>query len=294
MTIPPLRLVPAFWQETFDQFLDGIRENALLSSPYVGQKPIEQLCQNLQRRGIAETVQLTLLTTISEENLRRGGVDAAALMQLCKEIPHTRLIHLPHLHAKVYLADTHIAVITSANLTHSGLYRNYEYGIWLQEPEVVRQIRADLLAYAALGAEIEKEILPEIRRHTERVHALEKQIGEQRDPLLQEAIQRALQRATQPVLEARARAVSENRIFAATVLYVLEREGPLTTPQLHQFIQAIHPDLCDDSVDRVIRGVHFGKRWKHMVRNAQQYLKRKGKVSFDGTYWKITSRRGTP
>ena len=44
------------------------------------------------------------------------------------------------------------------------------------------------------------------------------------------------------------------------------------------------------SIDRVIDGVHFGKRWKHYVRNAQQFLKRTGRVYYDGDRWHMTQR----
>jgi len=41
-------------------------------------------------------------------------------------------------------------------------------------------------------------------------------------------------------------------------------------------------------VDRIIGDVHFGKKWKHYVRNAQQYLKRHGEIEFDGERWHLT------
>jgi hypothetical protein len=34
--------------------------------------------------------------------------------------------------------------------------------------------------------------------------------------------------------------------------------------------------------------VHFGKKWKHYVRNAQQYLKTHGEIRFDGSCWHMT------
>jgi hypothetical protein len=37
----------------------------------------------------------------------------------------------------------------------------------------------------------------------------------------------------------------------------------------------------------VIDGQRFGKRWKHDVRNAQQYLKRQGIIVFDGRKWQL-------
>ena len=44
-----------------------------------------------------------------------------------------------------------------------------------------------------------------------------------------------------------------------------------------------------DGVDRVIYGVHFGKKWKHHVRNAQQQLARQGRiVRQDDGRWTLT------
>jgi hypothetical protein len=53
-------------------------------------------------------------------------------------------------------------------------------------------------------------------------------------------------------------------------------------------VQQIHPDLCDDSIDRVIDGMNFGKKWKHHVRSAQQALKREGVVLFDNGTWRLS------
>lgn len=87
------------------------------------------------------------------------------------------------------------------------------------------------------------------------------------------------------VLKSRAQGTTTHRIFSDTVLYLLEEKGPLTTAELNPLIQQIHPDLCDDTIDRVIDGVHFGKKWKHHVRNAQLNLKRKNLIVSDGQHW---------
>lgn len=76
-------------------------------------------------------------------------------------------------------------------------------------------------------------------------------------------------------------------VFAKTILYLLTRYGPLSTDQLHSKIRAIHPDLCDDTVDRVIDGKSFGKKWKHAVRSAQQQLKKRSLVTLEGEHWHL-------
>jgi len=44
------------------------------------------------------------------------------------------------LHAKIYMADQKVAIITSANLTKGGTASNYEGGIWVNDPIVLRDI----------------------------------------------------------------------------------------------------------------------------------------------------------
>ena len=53
-------------------------------------------------------------------------------------------------------------------------------------------------------------------------------------------------------------------IFGRAVLYALRRRGAMTTVEIHDVVRRLLPDLCDDRVDRVIGGVSFGKKWKHM------------------------------
>ncbi|MGB9178477.1 MAG: hypothetical protein WCB68_04450, partial [Pyrinomonadaceae bacterium] len=57
---------------------------------------------------------------------------------------------------------------------------------------------------------------------------------------------------------------------------------------LHNMIEVIHPDLCDNSIDRVIDGKRFGKKWKHAVRTAQQNLKKKGLIILDSGRWSVS------
>ena len=61
--------------------------------------------------------------------------------------------------------------------------------------------------------------------------------------------------------------------------------GPMATSVLHPLISEIHPDLCDDTLDRVIDGRRYGKKWKHAVRTAQAHLKSRGVIGFDGRSW---------
>ena len=65
------------------------------------------------------------------------------------------------------------------------------------------------------------------------------------------------------------------------MLYILAL-GALPTTELHPSIQETFAGpLCDDSVELVIDGQYFGKRWSStLFKNAQQYLNCTGQIVF--------------
>lgn len=275
-----LEVVPARWQSTFDHLITTIQGHGILAAPYITMPPIQRIVQLLPHRG----VQLDILTDLS--SIVKGFTDPRALLHLLKECPRTRIWYLPHLHAKVYIADEREAIVTSANLTEYGLNRNYEYGVRITDPGIVRRIREDLLEYKDLGNVIPREELERLIPVAERLDELRQRMEREVQQAFTE-VQHQVEIIKTQLMEIRADRKTTNGIFADTILYLLRRYGPLTTAQLHPLIQQIHPDLCDDTVDRVIKGVHFGKLWKHYVRNAQQTLRRQGRIRFDGQRWQL-------
>ena len=99
--------------------------------------------------------------------------------------------------------------------------------------------------------------------------------------------EQSLRKAQDRLLRVRLSGGPIHTVFARTVEYLLRAYGALPTESLHQFIKEIHPDLCDDSVDRVIDGKRFGKKWKHAVRTAQQQLKKRGVVHYEDRLWSL-------
>jgi phosphatidylserine/phosphatidylglycerophosphate/cardiolipin synthase-like enzyme len=84
-------------------------------------------------------------------------MDLDALTDLGKGVAGFRLTHLPSLHAKIYVADRKMAIVTSGNLTEGGLRGNLEYGVALRDDNLAGQIRSDIEAYASLGATVPVE-----------------------------------------------------------------------------------------------------------------------------------------
>lgn len=275
------------WAAEFDAFGHSIRERALLVTPFIAREPLERMAEILEK---SPPPQVDILTNLAVDSMLQGTIDLDAIVSFCQWNPLTTVRHLPGLHAKVYVADDHLAIVTSGNLTYAALHRNYEYGIRITDGDMVRKIAQDLQEYGSLGSAV---ALPEL----EQVAAIAKTLRAGYEDTVRAArgeVSREFERQREAVRESlrsiRAQAgESTNSIFARTILYLL-KDNSLTTPQINAAIAAIHPDLCDDSIDRVINGVSFGRRWKHMVRNAQLHLRRGGLIQRAGRSWILAAK----
>lgn len=281
-------LLESPWTETFRQLVTEAEDNLMLVSPFIKRSKTGEILSELRRRSVQNSVRVVVLTDLRPESALNGSMDLEALVELSHNLPNFDLTHLPSLHAKVYVADRRMAIITSGNLTDSGVSGNIEYGVAFTDEAVVGEIRKDFEMYSLLGAKVSPEevgaLLDEMRELKDLFKKAEQTIRTQ----ARKAFKQKLQATHVQLLRHRAKGKTTNSIFSETILFLLAK-GPLRTIELHPLIQRLHPDICDDSVDRIIDGVNFGKKWKHHIRNAQQFLKREGKIRYDGLRWHIVS-----
>ena len=209
---------------------------------------------------------------------------------LMDAVSATVIWHLPGLHAKVYIADGKAAIITSANLTAGGLFRNYEYGVCVSRRALASRVRNDLLRFAELGGRIDRDALTIYARVADELRSVLREQRRSITQTIQKRFDAISRQADEHLIRQRLRGGSMHTVFTRTIEYLLACEGPLTTVELHPRIAAIHPDLCDDSIDRVIDGKRFGKKWKHAARWAQQELKRQGRATYDGKLWRLVPK----
>ena len=219
----------------------------------------------------------TLILTNLGNGYRSGdSLNVAALIEFADEVQSASVTHLSSLHAKAYIADSHAAIITSANLTHYGLNKNLEYGVLFHDEPSVNHLRNEFEGYASQGTVFPRDTLSRIALESEQLNAARKEAQGSINQEVKSRINKLEQKSK--LYEARAQGNSTNGILADAILFLIKQHGPLSTVALHPRIQRLHPDICDDTIDRVIGDVHFGKRWKHYVRNAQQGLKRRGQI----------------
>jgi len=266
---------------TFDALITQVSKSLIICSPFIGRGPCERIALNLQRRNVAN-IPVLLLTDLSRDNMLSGVTDVGAIAGLCDALPHTEIRFLPNLHAKVYVADERCAVVTSANLTDAGLYRNHEYGMYINESGLVKQVTADITQYASLGSPIHLLQLRQFERIVNELKELKVETEKQFKTNLRKEFDKKMRAAGEEVLRVRAESLSQHSAFAETILFLL-KQGPKDMKTLYTAVQNIHPDLCDDSVKLIIKGnVWNQERWHHQVREAVLTLRRKNRIKHEG------------
>ena len=278
-------LIKSPWADAFAEFGRSAHSRVILATPFIGSGPLSDLAGFFDS---TKPPQVELITNLSEDSLFQGTVNSEAIANFCRSLPDVEVRHLPGLHAKVYVADDHSAIITSGNLTQASLNRNYEYGVHVTEKALVQQIAEDVQEYASLGSRVNIVELDELSEITKVVRSKYAETLRSSRESARKEYQEGMELTRTALMNLRAKpGETTHSIFARTILHVLKR-GPLSTSEMQPMIQAIHPDICDDSIDRVINGVNFGRKWKHMVRNSQVYLRRQGRIEFNQKKWQLT------
>lgn len=265
--------------DTFIEFGRSINRSCFLCSPYMTLAPVRALVKSFQERQIEDRVQVRVLTDISLPNIIEGATDIGALVYLHDHLPNVQVTYLPRVHAKVFLADDSFAIVGSANFTDGGAFRNYEYGLGVREASLVQQIGQDIRRYASLGGEATPQRLKELEQQVLPLREAAREAKKAWERAAVAALGQQERAVEDSLIRIRVEGRSVNAIFSDTLLYLLGR-GPLRTTELNAEIQHIHPDLCGEA-DRVIDGVHYGKKWKHQVRGAQVSLERQGRIIYD-------------
>lgn len=217
-----------------------------------------------------------------------GSLDLSAVEQLLQVAPKSALWHVPRFHAKVYVADGARAIVTSGNLTGGAFYGNVECGLLVDDPLALEAIEGLFQDCRATGAAVGQVQLANYAAVASKARERYARQLKTTDSRLRRAFRRALLVAEDELIRLRLAGGPIHAVFALTIEHLLRKHGPLPTARLHEFISRLHPDLCDDTIDRVIDGKRFGKKWKHAVRTAQQHLKRTGVISYTDRLWDLS------
>lgn len=281
-----LSLLKRGWSDDLAHVVNSARRELVITSPYMTHDGTNFILTRLHR-DFRKSGQIEIVTNLTTLNMIQGSTEPQAVLNFIEQHSYVTIHHLPRLHAKVYVSDRREAIITSGNLTSGGLYQNIEYGVRFSDAATAAQIHDDILSYADLGATVDKYQLQaycEAARNAKAAYQ-EQQVAS--TAAAKSKFNAALEVANDELIRLRLAGETTNAIFSKTILYLLRQYGDLSTQKLYELIQYLHPDLCDDTVDRVIDGKHYGKKWKHAVRSAQQTLKQQGRIVLDHQVWQI-------
>ena len=267
-----VELLAKNWSSDFKDFLSAARKEIMISSPFINSRGVDFLLE-VGSKDCAVTV----LTNLSCNNVAKGVTDPGSVASIFNKFKGVRVSSVENLHAKVYIIDGTKAIVTSANLTNGGIYSNLEYGVLFNNVDIVQAIHNDLGQYFSLGNVFDEVFLHEISKIQKNIERVAKKESREYNAINELLLENR-------VKEGR----TINGIFSETIVYLLEKHGALSTSDLNGRIERMHPDICDDTVDRVINGQHFGKKWKHLVRGAQQSLKRQNKIILEEGLWKLS------
>lgn len=283
-----IELLNRSWSKSLSGIFSEAKDEIFISSPYATKDGSNFFLNNTSKE-FRQNGKLTFLTNLSPQNISQGSTDPKAFDILQQEIPNISIWHLPNLHAKVYVSDKSKAIVTSGNFTAGGFYNNFEYGLKVLDSKFSELIYNDVFSYSQLGSNISKENLKIYLDISEQIKASVQEQQKEVKASVTRKFKQLFHEAETQLIKERLNVGPVHNIFSKTILYILGKYGEMSTEELHHHVQQIHPDLCDDSVDRVIDGKHFGKKWKHYVRNSQQHLKRNDLIKLENGIWKLSA-----
>ena len=278
------------WRPQLERLVRGVKAELLIVCPFIKGAEADFIADRL-----GANVRVRALTDLKMDSVVAGALDVKALLKLSQLNGDKQVLTLPGLHAKVFIADRKRAIVTSGNLTQSGLDRNHEYGVVVSGTQMVGRVRNDMEKWMQAGFAVDAASLKKIAQLARQAIKNRKQADLSKQELaLQQAIAEAQAgpRSVDAIFtEAQVGERSVNEIFSDAILHVLQKHPAQTTEQLEQAIQTLLPDLCDD------KDVGDGgrKKWKHSVRGAQQTLKKNGRILDDKktkpSQWSVVTKK---
>ena len=178
------------WENYFFSKVQAAKSSLFISSPYIKFPVASLLCKVLESK-CDSPFSIQLLTRIRISDLIDGASDLEAfemLLQLAEKSGLDVAVKcISNLHAKVYIFDENSAIVTSSNLTPSGLKLNVEYGIEVTERGTVQQILDDMNTYWRAAAPLTAGMIEQVEnrlRMTESVVTVDQNLRDDDTPSL--------------------------------------------------------------------------------------------------------------
>ena len=134
-----IKLVKTPTSDVFYNLVSNCNNEMILCAPYIKDEAVAAILKKKQSNA-----KLTVITSSNISNFIQKSTDLSAIKKLLEN--NARVLNYQDLHAKIYLFDYIKALITSANLSHNGMYHNYEFGVLIDDDKIaIDKITDDFL-----------------------------------------------------------------------------------------------------------------------------------------------------
>jgi HKD family nuclease len=265
-----VKLLKSPFENEFRTIFSKAKREIIFSSPYINDAGISILLNSVNPSNKS----INILTNLSARNIVDNVTQPLALIKIYNAFGQTTVSSLEKLHAKVYIVDEKIAVITSANLTYGGLKSNFEYGVLLNDKKSIQAVKKDVLDYAELGHIFDKSFLTKIYEESQKIEKVQAKKETLRNVSELKLLLEQQQKIDTLFISRYEDKDTIHGIFTKTIEFLLQRNKQLTTEEIYTLVQDIHPEMCDDN-----RKYKNGeKKWKIEIRQARFALQRRGIV----------------
>lgn len=129
-------LIASPWRTIFEGFISSARNDLLIAVPFYSEETVKFILTK-----IGKNVSTRFLLALSASAVKTGAQSTRAIRMMRKDkLCSVRFIK--NLHAKILIKDRRSAVVTSSNLTSSGLNSNVEMGIMVTDVQTVGEMVA--------------------------------------------------------------------------------------------------------------------------------------------------------
>ncbi len=169
-----IQLIKTPTSTEFYNLVSNCNNEMILCAPFIKKSTVDEIIRKKK-----EESKLTVITSSNISNFIQKSSDLSAIKNLLEN--NATVLNYQNLHAKIYMFDKSKALITSANLTHSGMNYNYEYGVLIDEnEEVMNQIEDDFIEmlYSDLSGEYKLDAINQIEKDISKIISIQHSIEE--------------------------------------------------------------------------------------------------------------------
>lgn len=144
--------------DTFFSLVESSKVSIKLCAPFVKESIVKKIYENKKKN-----VKLDLVTNFNLQYFHKRSSDIEAMEIINQQ--NGNLFNNQYLHAKFYIFDDKYIIITSANLTLSGLSKNVEYGVLFDESHLIKQVLNDFeeISTSDYTGSIQKDAIDSIK-----------------------------------------------------------------------------------------------------------------------------------